>query len=303
MAAPTTIGARLVNDGTLYVNYDNMSTTLADDGFDEVTFTTHKITKTNVFAKEFDEVTISTNFTSGGSIKLNGTSQKISISGTTDFEFGDHDFTMEGWYYLNDNTKYTRLWCFPDGDNLETQNGELYYWNGGANIISGGTGTVPQSAWFHVALVKYQNQVKVYINGVSVISDSNPFKSASSRPLVLGGETTVLGESNSATAGWLDGYITNFRIVKGAALYLSDFNTPYAPFNVIDHDSTVLLLNAVSSGTILVDSSVKTQTITAPGATWDVATPLSTVYNGAMKQLKNGTLRVGNEFDETTVLS
>ena len=39
-----TVGARLVNDGTLYAQ----EPTTIDDGFDEVTQSTHKFTKTNI---------------------------------------------------------------------------------------------------------------------------------------------------------------------------------------------------------------------------------------------------------------
>jgi len=300
MVAPARIGARLVNDGTLYV-YEPST---IDEGLDEYTQTNISFTRTNVFAKEFDEVTIATHAPSGGSIALNGTSQKIDITGTTDFEFGANDFTIEGWFYLNNNIPYTRLWCFPNGDNLEVNNSALYYWNGGASIVSSGNGVVPQGVWFNVAMVKHNGHLVVYMNGSSVISDSNPYVSTASRPLTIGGENSGDNSSvdNSSTAGWLNGNVTNFRIVKGAALYFDDFSTPYAPFNSIDN--TVLLLNSADSGHLLTDSSAKNQTVTGTGTpTYSSSSPLSSVYNGAMKQLKNGTIQVGNEFDETTVLS
>ena len=300
MVSPTRIGARLVNDGTLYV-YEPST---IDEGLDEYTQTNISFTRTNVFAKEFDEVTIATHAPSGGSIQLNGSSQKLNITGSLgDFEFDSNDFTIEGWFYLNDNTKYTRLWCFPDGDNLEVQSGSLYYWNGSSTILNSGASTVPQGAWFNVALVKHQGHVTVYLGGSSVITDSNPYNSRGSRALTIGGEVSGLGVNDDpASAGWLDGYVTNFRIVKGAALYLSNFSTPYAPFNSIDN--TVLLLNAADIGHLLTDSSASAHTVTGIGnPTYSSTSPLSSVYNGAMKQLKNGTIQVGNEFDETTVLS
>lgn len=299
----TVVGARLTNDGTLYVNRPSPTDQTLDDGFDEVTQDNISITKLNVFAKEFDEVTISTNFVSGGSLSLDGTSQRIEVQGTSDFQFGPHDFTIEGWFYLT-STSYTRLWCFPDGDNLEVQNTTLYYWNGGAMIVDSGAGVIPQNYWFHVALVKHNGHVTVYVNGVSKITDNNPFNSQNSRPLSIGGEVgTGLGaDDNPATAGWFSGYVTNIRVIKGTALYTTGFSTPYAPFN--SFDDTVLLLNVVDNTNKLVDSSAKIQTVTnIGGATFSTQTPLSTVYNGAMKQLRTGTLEVGNEFNEITVLA
>lgn len=297
----TTIGARLKHDGTLYATRPQGYLT---GGFDETgtTKTGHSITKDFVYADEFDEVTISDNFVSGGSLVLDGATQRIEIQGTSDFQFGTHDFTIEGWFYLT-STAYTRLWCFPDGDNVEVSNGDLYYWNGGASIVHSGIGSIPQNMWFHIALCKHNGAVALYVNGISKITDNNPFNSTTSRPLSIGGEIgSGLGANdNPSTAGWLAGKVTNIRVIKGTALYTANFSTPYAPFN--SFDNTVLLLNVADDANKIVDSSAKLQTVTnVGGATFSSATPLSTVYNGAMKQLKSGTLQVGNEFDETTVL-
>jgi len=294
MVAPTTIGARLLNDGTLYTvgTFDDTGTTK----------TGHSITKDHIFADELDELTLNTGTPSGGSVLLNGSSQRIDITGTSDFMFGNNDFTIEGWFVLS-STSYSRLWCFPDGDNVEVNNGVMYYWNGGGSVISAGTGSAPQGAWFHVALVKYNGVATVYLNGTAVITDNSPYNSISSRPLSIGGEVSGLSEPNSATVGWLNGNVTNFRIVKGEAVYRTNFRTAYNPLSTIPN--TVLLLNVVDSGHLVTDSSSKGHNGTnIGGATYSALTPLSTYFNGAMKQLKNGALLLANELVETnSVLS
>jgi Concanavalin A-like lectin/glucanases superfamily len=296
MVAPTTIAARLLNDGTLKTigTFDDTGTTK----------TGHSITKEHIFADELDELTLNTGTPSGGSIPLNGTSQRIDITGTGDFMFGDGDFTIEGWFILN-STGHTRLWCFPDGDNVEVDNGAMYYWNGSNGVITSGGQTVPQGLWFHVALVKHNLVANVYINGVSVITDNSPYNSTASRPLAIGGEVSGLGnDDNPAVTGWLHGNVTNFRIVKGFAVYTSNFSTAYNPLTTISN--TVLLLNAADSGNLLTDSSGKNRSVSNTGGslTFSSLTPLSTYFNGAMKQLKNGALLLANELDETqTVLS
>ena len=300
MSQPATIGARLLNDGTLYTvgTFDDTGTTR----------TGHSITKEHIFADELDELTLNTGTPSGGSIAMDGSTQRLDITGSSDFMFGDNDFTIEGWFYLS-STAYTRLWCFPDGDNVEVSGGTMYYWNGGQNIISGGVGSAPQGRWFHVALVKRYDQTlghtvaNVYVNGTSVITDNSPYNSVTSRPFAIGGEVGSLGESNSATQGWLAGNVTNFRIVKGEAVYTSNFRTAYNPLTTIPN--TVLLLNVVDSGHLVTDSSGKNHSVTnTGGATWSTLTPLTTYFNGAMKQLKNGALLLANELVETdSVLS
>ena len=236
---------------------------------------------------------------SGGSILFNGTNQKLLLSGAADFSFGTNDFTIEGWFYTRD-TAYQRLWCFPDGDNVEIMGTNIYYWNG-TTIAQAGSGTLRLWSWFHIALVKLDGEVTVYYNGTAVITDSSPYNSTTSRPLAICGELATdvegQGDNPSGPDGWLNGYMTNFRIVKGTALYTDDFNISYSPLTA--DANTKLLLTVVDKAGVIADISGTSKTVTNfGGALYDGTSPLSTANNGVMKQLKNGTLRVTNEFDE-----
>jgi hypothetical protein len=295
MSQPTTIAARLLDDGTLYT-----VGTFDDTGNVR---TGHSITKEHIFADELDELTLTTGTPSGGSIPLNGTNQRIEISGSADFIFGDDDFTIEGWFNLA-STSFTRLWSFPNGDNVEVNNGDIFYWNGSNSILNNGGSIIPQGLWFHVALVKHNRIVNVYVNGTSAITDMSPYNSMASRPLAIGGEVGGLTESNSANAGWLHGNVTNFRIVKGFAVYTHNFSTAYNPLTVISN--TVLLLNVVDQANLLTDGSPANRSVSNTGGAITISglTPLSTYFNGAMKQLRNGALLLANELIETnSVLS
>lgn len=282
----TTIGARLVNDGTL----------ITAGEFDETLLATHSIKSGGIFADEFDEITLPAGIPSGGSIELNGTSQYITVSGDADFGFGTGDFTVEGWFFIR-STAHMRLWNWTGGDTLEVLNGQLYYWDGTDEngVIASGQSSIPQFQWFHVALEKFNGVVDVYINGVSHITDNSPYDSIDSRPLAI-------GAAINTGADPLDGFFTNFRIVKGIAVYRGDFDTPYASLS--DIQETVLLLKVANQTDMLVDSSTTTKSVTSQGsATYSATTPFTTVYNGAMKQLKSGTLQVANIFDEVTTIS
>ncbi len=307
-----TIGARLKHDGTFLTAGNNPA--IFDDGLDEVTQSTHSVTDSQIFAAEFDEVTLSSGQPSGGSILLNGTSQYLTIPGSEDFQFGNNPFTIEGWFYATANT-YQRLWCFPNGDNVELLGSALYYWNGVDAPISSGSNVIPQNQWFHVALVKTtSSSAKVYVNGISVIVDNAPYNSITSRALVIGGEgsTDVTGQSSSSGAdGFFTGNITNFRVVKGVAVYTGNFSTQYSPLNstqlssvnisAITGSATVLLLKAITTLALTTDDSGTNKAVTnVGGAIYSALTPLSSTYNGKMKQRKSGELLVANEFDEYT---
>lgn len=284
-----TIGARLKHDGTL----------ITAGELDEYTHTTHKITQTNVFCNEFDEVTLDPLYSSGGSVLLNGTTQQLTLGTTNDFAFGTNNFTVEGWFYSTTNT-YQRLWCFPGGDNVEVLGTTVYYWNG-SSIGNSGSGIFKQWTWNHVALVKLDGVVTVYVNGTSRITDISPHNSSMTRQLAIGGELASedVGGQQPVTGqdGWFKGYITNFRIVKGTAMYTENFNRSYSPLTA-DANTKLLLLFADKAG-LLTDSSGTSKIVTnVGGARFDATSPLATANNGVMKQLKNGTLRVTNEFDE-----
>jgi hypothetical protein len=311
----TTIGARLKNDGTL----------LTRGSFDENgdVYTGHKVTVDYIFADELDEITLPAGQPSGGSLLFDGTSQYLTLTGSTDYTFGTSAFTIEGWFYTT-STSYQRCWSFSNGDNVEILGSTLYYWNG-SNILSSGSGVIQTNQWKHIALVKIvdpginsgQPQINVYVNGISVITDTAPFDSgSSSRPLVIGGEgsSDVTGQGAvTGTDGFFKGNITNFRIVKGIAVYTGNFSTPISPFSATQNSSvhisaipatyTKLLLKVVDSGHFLTDSSQYTKTVNnvgGAGVLYDNLSPLSTAYNGKMKQQKSGELLVAYEFDEHT---
>ena len=284
-----TIGARLKHDGTLQTAGE----------LDEYNATKHSVTVDNIFALEFDEISLDTAAPSGGSLVFNGTSQKLLLSGAADFSFGTNDFTIEGWFYTTSEL-YQRLWCFPDGDNVEIMGTNIYYWNGGGTIAQAGTGTLRLWSWFHIALVKLDGEVTVYYNGTAVITDSSPFPSTTSRPLAICGElpTDVEGHQDLTGAdGWFKGYMTNFRIRKGTAAYTADFNISYSPLTA--EPNTKLLLTVANKAGMITDTSGTSKTVSnVGGAVYDGSSPLSTAGNGVMKQLKTGTLQVTNEFDE-----
>jgi hypothetical protein len=307
----STVGARLASTGTLTTN----------GSFDEQgdIYTGHKITVDYVYADELDEVTLASGQPSGGSILFNGTSQYLSLSASSDFQFGNNPFTIEGWFNVS-STAYQRLWSFPNGDNVEILGSALYYWNG-TTATGSGPDKIPLNQWFHVALVKYSSSsLTVFLNGKSLITDTTPYESTTSRTLAIGGEIdlSVGGESPGPQPGVTDGYLvgnlTQFRVVKGIAVYTGDFSTMIAPLSAtqfssvnivaISNTETKLLLRVEDSGNLITDSSGTGKTVTNVGtAIYSALTPLSSNFNGAMKQRSSGSLLVKEEFDEHTAIT
>lgn len=288
-----TIAARLLEDGTL----------LARTEFDEVTLSYNSIEETGlVYSERFDERTLSLNTPSGGSLLLNGTTDRIYIQGSVDFQFGTGAYTIEGWFKTT-STASQHLWDLATGDSVLISGSALYLDNGSSSVSSG-TGVIPLNVWFHVALVRYNStSSKVFVNGTAVIVDGTvSYNSVTSRPLAIGGEVLTNAGDNFV------GYITQFRIVKGLAVYTATFSTAINPLSAtqpstvgtvaITGNQTVLLLRVVDNANKLVDSgNGAVKTITSNG-TFDGNTPSTQNHNGKMKQRKTGELFVAMAFDE-----
>jgi Concanavalin A-like lectin/glucanases superfamily len=191
------------------------------------------------------------------SVKFNGTNQYLSITSTAISNFGTGDFTVEGWFYTN---SISTLQGVYDGRPLGTSTGAYpsvfietstlkWYTNAGTQIASS---TLLSNTWYHFAFVRISGSTKMYINGTqagSTYTDATTYVNGASTIGYLGG--------NSAYP--FNGYISNFRIVKGTGVYTANFNPPTD--NLAAITGTSLLIN----GATIADSSSNAFTITNTG--------------------------------------
>ena len=96
----------------------------------------------------------------------------------------------------------------------------------------------------------------LWLNGVNVGTATSSYNlTSATQPLFIGRN----GDSTDGSQDWL-GYISNFRIVKGTALYTSNFTPPTAPLTAI---SGTQVLTCKSS--TIIDKSTNNFTITKNG--------------------------------------
>ena len=204
-----------------------------------------------------------------GSFNLNGSSQYLSLASSSAFAFGTGDYTIEGWFYTTSNSG--RLWFFDTNtDNVDLNgNGGIFYWNGSQYQSSTNT-VITLNAWQHIALVRSSGTVTLYVDGVSVMSQSGiGYDSSSNRALEI-------GYSSLQGNGYFNGRISNFRIVKGTAVYIANFTPATQPLYPITN--TVLFIRPQNSGTLLTDYSTTPLTVTNNGTvTYNAATPFATI--------------------------
>jgi len=200
----------------------------------------------------------------GRSVSFNGTSQYLTLPGNAVFAFGTGDFTVEGWVYLSAaqgnqyivdarSPSYTNNWCFGWG--LGSAGLFQWYYNG---VIATNSSTTDfnTNTWYHVAYVRSGGTGTLYKNGVSVGTgaDTNNYNVTSETVTIARRYSTV------SSAEYFGGNISNFRIVKGTAVYTTAFTPPSSPLTAIANTS-LLTCNAQT----IADASSNNFTITNNG--------------------------------------
>jgi hypothetical protein len=149
----------------------------------------------------------------------------ITIPASTDWAPGTDDFTIEWFGYQTNTSQFQRVFSvgnFPTikiGVSIESST--FYYWANNSFRYSSPGSTVINT-WYHWAVVRQSGTTRVYRDGTlrgSSISDTNNITDSTTN-LTIGNTLTP-----ATNAAWV-GYITNFRWVKGLAVYTGDFTVP-----------------------------------------------------------------------------
>ena len=149
----------------------------------------------------------------------------ITFPASTDWAVGTGDFTIEWFGYQTNTSQFQRVFSvgnFPTikiGVSIESST--FYYWaNDGFRYSSAGATTT--NTWYHWAVVRSSGTTRVYRDGTlrgSSISDTNDITDSTTN-FTIGNTLTP-----ATNAAWV-GYITNFRWVKGLAIYTGNFTVP-----------------------------------------------------------------------------
>ena len=168
----------------------------------------------------------------------------------------DGDFTIEWWTHRTSGV--TNSDWFTIGDAKESNGLELYIGSSGSSmvlysnngsILTANSGSPSQKAWHHIAVVRSSNTIKIYVDGTAdstTASNSSTFTGF----IRLGAEFY-----NASATIRSKMHMSNFRIVKGTALYTSNF-TP--PNNRLDNITGTEVLCCQSPGNILQEATGKT---------------------------------------------
>jgi len=215
------------------------------------------------------------------SVQFNGSNQYLKLPSNSSAWTLNGDFTIECWFNTsttNQNGIFTMNW---NGDwNTAYGNGFSLCTNYIITPQGNTNWTAPSiNVWHHIAAVRSGATITIYLDGVNVGSqtNSNQFGNTSTTP-GIGLFDTYSGTIRSP----FPGYLSNLRLVKGTALYTSNFTPPTAPLTAIANTS-LLTCNAA----IIVDGSSNNFTITNNNsATVSSITPFTVATATSTMKLK-----------------
>ena len=191
--------------------------------------------------------------TNGGSGYFDGTGDYLIAPTNAAFDFGSGNFTVELWFYnLIQNSNYQRIFGINTGSGttnesivfeIDTSGVKLFAINGSTAYGATTSTALGQNTWNHLALVRNGNTVTGYINGVSAGSSTMTVAVN-----FASGAFPQLGawHQSGSYSRFINGYISNARVVNGTAVYTANFTPPTAPLTAITNTS--LLCNFTNAG-------------------------------------------------------
>jgi hypothetical protein len=233
---------------------------------------------------------------STGAALFNGSTDYLSAPSSTNLGVSNGNFTVEFWYFQSGArvSSYPTIihnastWAANSWGVLVDRTdsaGKVTVWVNNVNSVSPvitSTTSISVGAWYYIAVVRNSATLSLYINGSldSTANVSTTSFDSGTNPLYIGWQ---------GTNTFLNGYLSNLRLVKGTAVYTGAFTPPSGPLtqnggtypsttNVntnIPASNTSLLLNFAESNytssttaiqnNVFVDDSNYAATITRNG--------------------------------------
>jgi hypothetical protein len=181
------------------------------------------------------------------SLHLNGSTDYITSPSNTDFDFGTGDFTVEFWLFTPVAWTSQPASSSVIGKKLsDSTNGWVIYRDGGApsklnariglqnNFYTASTPTA--NTWEHWAVTRQGTTLRWFKNGVLDATGSSSVDISDTNALLK------IGEADSWSGSYLNGYLDEIRVTKGIARYTTNFTPPQSFFTVEASFSIVTVL-------------------------------------------------------------
>ena len=218
----------------------------------------------------FDPFTPNSSYSTYGSGYVDGTGDYLQYPSDVAFQFGTGNFTIEFWWYPLTLLNFQPLIYHTNNVGVigtgqfvivyNTTVGLRFYCNSGTTDINQGaiTGWLVNQ-WYHLAIVRNGDTLTLYRNGTSLASGS-----VTGVTIGAAVTTQIMGEQYDP--GYATGYFSNYRVVKGTAVYTTTFTPPTVPLTAISGTSLLTLQNNQSvNNNVFLDNSTNNFLVTRNG--------------------------------------
>ncbi len=185
----------------------------------------------------------------GGSAYFDGSGDYLTISDNANLRLGSSDFTIEAWvnYMTVQQCPIVAKWANTNGEfyfgTLGTSFSLLLSANGntssGYTTLSTTGFTIVANTWNHFAITRQGTTLSIYVNGV--LNNTGTFSGS-----LFNGVNSVIMGQNPDNGQSFNGSVSSLRIVKGSALYTSNFTPSKIPLTAVTN--TQLLCNFTNAG-------------------------------------------------------
>ena len=205
----------------------------------------------------------------GGSVALHTTanvSPDIIVASNSDL-YLDGDFTIEFWIYLNsinNDTQHPSIITFPDNSGLgqvyinSTYNFYSLFWPS-SDIVKTVDNGAQIGKWQYVTITRSSNSCRIFVDGVLGGSGYSGSHATATSSQAFGnsyGGLRIGGYTQNG--GNVDGHISNLRIIKGTALYTSNFTPPTEPLTNVTGTSLLCFQSPTDVEDFTVDKNAST---------------------------------------------
>ena len=179
--------------------------------------------------------------TNGGSGYFDGTGDYLSVADNVALEPATGDFCVESWVYFNALGIGNIYNAQQQGPSISLNaSNQIEFGQSYVSVLLADTVAATTGQWYHVAVCRSGTTLSMFVNGSrrATATNSTNFN------------TTVANYIGwNGGSAYLNGYLSNLRLVKGSSVYdptLTTLTVPTAPLTAITNTS--LLCNFTNAG-------------------------------------------------------
>ena len=177
----------------------------------------------------------------GSALSSDGSGDYLDAGSSSDFDFGNGDFTVEYWQNVNSFAGTPGLGIWDDTNNqrswtiYQNTSGLPRFYVNTDGTSSGSISvqvsvTISTNQWNHFCMERNGSNLLGYVNGVCVGINTN----LGTQSLFTPADPFLIGNWATASSYYIDGYIQDLRVYKGVAKYKGGFDVPkpYTPVGI-----------------------------------------------------------------------